>query len=127
MFDFSDYPDDSKFFDPMNKNVIGKMKEVFEGKAISGFVGLKSKIHSMKSINGEEFNAMKGVNIATAFHEFEDTLFNKKIIRHKMKRFQSEKHKIGSYEIKTTTLSCFDGKRFVLGDEIQKLLILLKS
>ena len=87
MFDFSNYPDDSKFFDPMNKKFIGKMEEVCEGKAISEFVGLMSKIHSKKNINGEEFNAAKGVNIATAFNEFEDTLFNKKIIRHKMKRF----------------------------------------
>ena len=28
----------------------------------------------------------KGVNIATEFNEFKDILFNKKIIRHKMKR-----------------------------------------
>ena len=27
LFDFSDYPLNSKFFDPVNKNVIGKMKE----------------------------------------------------------------------------------------------------
>ena len=30
----------------------------------------------------------KGVNIATEFNEFKDALFNKKIIRHKMKRIQ---------------------------------------
>ena len=27
LFDFSDYPLDSKFFDPVNKNTIGKMKD----------------------------------------------------------------------------------------------------
>ena len=27
LFDFNDYPRDSKFFDPINKKVIGKMKE----------------------------------------------------------------------------------------------------
>ena len=42
----------------------------------------------------------KGVNIATEFNEVKDTLFDKKILRHKMKRFQSKKHKIGTYEIK---------------------------
>ena len=26
-FDFSDYPEDSKVFDPVNKKVIGKMKD----------------------------------------------------------------------------------------------------
>ena len=27
LFDFSNYPEDSKFFDPTSKNVIGKMKD----------------------------------------------------------------------------------------------------
>ena len=39
----------------------------------------------MKNIDGKESNTAKGVNIATEFNEFKDTLFNKKIIRHKMK------------------------------------------
>ena len=29
LFDFSDYPQDSKFFDPANERVIGKMKDEF--------------------------------------------------------------------------------------------------
>ena len=41
----------------------------------------------------------KGVSIATEFDKFKDVLFNKKIIRHKMKRIQSKKHKLGTYEI----------------------------
>ena len=35
LFDFSDYPEDSKFFDPVNKKVIGKKKDEFRGKIIS--------------------------------------------------------------------------------------------
>ena len=65
---------------------------MFEGKIIDEFVGLKSKMYSIKSIDGKESNTAKGVNIATEFNEFKDTLFNKKIIRHKIKRFQSKKH-----------------------------------
>ena len=57
-----------KFFDPTNKIVIGKMKEMFEGKAIAEFVGLKSKMHSMKTTDGKESNTAKGVNIATDFN-----------------------------------------------------------
>ena len=41
LFDFSDYPLDSKFFDPVNKKVIGRMKGEFKGKIISEFAGLK--------------------------------------------------------------------------------------
>ena len=32
LFDFSDYPVNSKFFDPSNKKVIGKMNDEFKGK-----------------------------------------------------------------------------------------------
>ena len=72
------------------------MKYVSEGKIIDGFVGLKAKMYSMKNINGKESNVAKGVNVATEFNEFKDILFNKKVVRHKMKRIQSKKHKIGT-------------------------------
>ena len=39
LFDFSDYPLDSKFFDPVNEKVIGKMKDKFDE-----FTGLNSRI-----------------------------------------------------------------------------------
>ena len=79
MFDFSNYPEDSKSFDPTNKKVIGE------------FVGLKSKIHSMKIIDGRESNTVKGVNIATEFNEFKDTLFNKEITRKKTIKLEHTK------------------------------------
>ena len=41
LFDFTDYPRDSRFFDLPNKKVIVKMKDEFKGKIISEFVGLK--------------------------------------------------------------------------------------
>ena len=114
LFDFNKYPKDSKLFDPTNKKVIDKMKDASEGKIIDEFVGLKSKMHSMKNIDGKESNTAKGVNIATEFNELKDTLFNKKVLRHKMKRIQGKKHKMGTYEVKKISLSYFDDKRFVL-------------
>ena len=63
----------------------------------------------------------KGVSIATEFDKFKDVLFNKKIIRHKMKRIQSKKHKLGTYEIDKISLSCFDNKTYVLDDGIYTL------
>ena len=63
----------------------------------------------------------KGVNIATEFNGFKDTLFNKKIIRHKMRRIQGKKHKMGTYEINKISLSVFDDKRFVLNNGIHVL------
>ena len=75
------------------------MKDVSEVKIIGEFVRLKSKMHSTKNIDGKEFNTAKGVNIATEFNEFKDTLFNKKVLRHKMRRIQGKKHKVGTYKI----------------------------
>ena len=34
--------------------------------------------------DGKESNTAKGINTATDFNESKDTLFNKKVIRHKM-------------------------------------------
>ena len=96
------------------------MKAVNKGIPINKFIGLKSKMYSMLS-EGKESNTAKRVNIATEFNEFKDTLFNNKIMRHKMKRIQSKKHKLGTSEINKISLSCFDDKRFVLNDGIHTL------
>ena len=103
------------------KKVISKMKDESEGKIIDEFVRLKSKMYSMKNVNGKESNTAKGVNIATEFNELKDTLFHKEIIRRKMRRIQGKKHKMGTYEINKILLSCFDDKRFVLNDGIHTL------
>ena len=97
LFDFSNYLKNSKFFDEANKKVIGKMKDESEGKINDELVGLKSKMYSIKNIDGKESNTAKGVNIATEFDEFKDTLFKKKILRHKMRRIKNKKHEIGTY------------------------------
>ena len=97
------------------------MKDESKGKTISEFVGLKSKMYSMKTIHGEESNTAKGINTATEFKEFEDTLFNKKVFRHKPRRTQNKKQKLGTYEINKISLSFFDDKRFVLDDKIHTL------
>ena len=76
---------------------------------------------SIKKIDGNESNTTKGVNIATEFNKFKDTLLNRKIIRHKMKKIQSKKHKMGTYEISKISLSVFDDKRFVLNDGVHTL------
>ena len=73
------------------------MKDESEWKIVNGFVGLKSKMYYMKNIDGKESNTAKEPNIATDFNGFKDTLFNKKVLRHKMRRIQSKKHKMGTY------------------------------
>ena len=64
-------------------------------------------MYSVKNLDGTECNTAKGVNITTEFNEFKDTLFNKKVLRQKMRRIQSKKHKMGTYEITKISLSVF--------------------
>ena len=54
------------------------MKDEFGGVILTEFVGLKSKIYSMKKIDGKECNTEKGVSIAIEFDKFRDVLFNEK-------------------------------------------------
>ena len=63
----------------------------------------------MKNIDGKGSNTAK------------DTLFNKKVLRQKMRRIQGKNHKMGTYKINKMSLSCFDDKRFLLDDVIHTL------
>ena len=119
LFDFSNYSKDSIFSDESNKKVIGKMKDEYGGVIIDQFIGLKQKMYSTKKIDGSESSTAKRVNIATEFIEFKE--FNRKIIRHKMKRIQATKRNLGTYETDKISLSCFDDKRYVLHDGIHTL------
>ena len=62
LFDFSDYSQDSKFFDPVNKKFIGKRKGEFKGKVISKSAKLKTKIYSLIDVDYEENKISKRVN-----------------------------------------------------------------
>ena len=72
LFDFSEYPVNSKFYDPTNKKVLGKMKDEFKGEIIREFSGLKSKMYSLISGNDEEVTKAKGVNKKIRHKEFVD-------------------------------------------------------
>ena len=80
LFGFSDYPQNSIFFDP----VIGNMKDESKRKIISEFVGLKSKMYFLIIEGSEEIKKAKGVNenvVKNIRHkEYVDVLVNKKII-----------------------------------------------
>ena len=62
LFEFTDYPEDSRPFDPVKKKVIGRIKDKLKGKTISEFVRLKSKMYSLIVVDIEEVKKTKGVN-----------------------------------------------------------------
>ena len=121
MLDFSGYPKDSKYYGDVNKKIVGKMKDEFNGIEIDEFVGLKTKMYSLLAQNGLEVNEAKEVNLKLRHNLYFDVFFNKKVVRHKMKRILSEKHKVGTFDLNKIRLSCFDEKRYVLRDGINTL------
>ena len=86
------------------------MKDEVKRKIISEFVGLRSKMYSLIDVDGEENKKVKEVNKSVVKNirdeEYPDVLFNKKLIRHKMKRIQSKLHRIGTYCVCKISLSC---------------------
>ena len=113
LFNFSDYPKSSKFYDITNKKVAGKMKDEMCGKVNLGFCKLELKMYSFYTVDNEEKIRAKSVNKKLKHNEFIDVLFNKKIVRHNMKRIQSKRHRLGTYDVFKISLSCFDDKRYI--------------
>ena len=126
ILDFSNYPKDSKCYYQTNMNEIGKMKNESEAKIIIEFAGLKSELYCLICIddNGKKKKRkiVKSVVAENKMHKkYYDVFINRKIMRHTMKRIQSELHKIGTYEICKIFLSCFDDKTYILDDDFNSL------
>ena len=73
------------------------------------------------NVDDEEVTKAKGVNIKIRHKEFVDVMFNKILIRHNLKRIQTKLHRIGTYNVCKISCSCFDDKRYVLGDGVNSL------
>ena len=88
---------------------MGKRKDEFGGVIVVEFAGLKSKMYSVKK-------RLMVKNVIQWVSQKRSEYRNWKV-----KRIQSKKHKLGTYEIDKISLSCFDDKRHVLNDGIRTL------
>ena len=86
LFDFSNYPRDSKFFDPINKKVIGKIKE--------WHARMTLKLVKRSKFFTPNFGLMVSAAGCNCY-----VLFNKKIVKTKVKKIQIQFHKIATYEV----------------------------
>ena len=77
-----------------------------------------------KNVIGKTKDEVKG-KIIGEFVGIE-VLFNKNLLRHKVKRIQSKLHRIGTYDVCEISLTCFDDKRYILDDSINTLPIFIK-
>ena len=55
-------------------------------------------------------------NRAHKYHELYDTLFNKKIFRHKMRGINSKNQELFTYERKKNSTFCYDDKRYIFNN-----------
>jgi hypothetical protein len=60
LYDMSNFPRDSPFYDASNKKVLGKFKDECDGAAPSEFVGLRPKMYSLK-VGEKEKKTGKGI------------------------------------------------------------------
>ena len=122
-FDFSEYDKNSKYFDDINKKVIGKFKDETHSIPITEFIGLRSKMYSYIKDDNNEAKTAKGIkkNVIKKdinHDNYKETLFKGQQMYHKIKTIRSQNHQLGSYELNKVSLSCFDDKRYILKDGI---------
>ena len=120
LYDFSGYPLNHPLYDVTNMKVVGKFKDELNGVAAIEFVGLRSKMYSIKYADKEKKTA-KGVNKSVAntelTHEmYKTSLFDRKQCSHTMTRIQSSMHELHVIEQQKITLSPYDDKRYILDD-----------
>ena len=87
-------------------------------------------MYSLTAVDTIKVNKAKRVNknvVKKISHKEFAVLFNKKLIRHNMKRIQSKLHRIETYDVCKLSLSCFDNKRYILDDGIKSLVYFHKD
>ena len=104
VFDLSNFPGSSKYYCSDNKKVLGKIKDEYSRKSILKFVGPRSKMYSILDESNNEKITSKGRNDFIEFQEFYDTLFEKKTLRHTMRRIGSKNHNLGTYKTNKRSL-----------------------
>ena len=127
-FDTSNYPENHPSGIPtgINKKVLGMFKDEVAGKNIKEFVGLRAKLYSFKTEEGEENKKCKGIkkavvaksirheNYKTCLQTGKEQLRRQNIIR-------SYEHNIYLEEVNKIALSAADDKRYLLKDSYDTL------
>ena len=123
IMDFSNYPNDHKFYSDNNAGQLGFFKDELCGKSeILEFVGPRSKSYAMKikdlkSNDIHEKKVCKGVTKAgrqkLTFEDYKSVIFNVKKMVVQQLQIQSKSHNISVYETDKVAFNSFDGKRWL--------------
>ncbi|KAL0849054.1 hypothetical protein ABMA28_013417 [Loxostege sticticalis] len=121
-FDTSNYPVQNVYGLPLlNKKVPGLFKDEMSGNIITEFVGLRSKLYCIKTVDSTIKKA-KGVKTCVVrnitLSDYKKSLYYGDIVRRTNVLFKSIKHDIYTRSVNKVALSCNDDKRHVLADKV---------
>ena len=122
LFDLSDMKLD-EFKDGTNKKVIGKFKDETEGVSIREFIGLRSKMYSIKLDNEEDKRTAKGIVKNVIKKELKHEIYKNVLetsgkMYSDIKVIKSEKHEIYTMKLHKVSLSAYDDKRYIKNDGV---------
>jgi len=123
-FDTSDYPEQNQFGMPrVNKKVLGLMKDENNGKIMTEFVGLRSKMYAMTVQDGKTTKRAKGVQKAVVQKNltvdmYKDVLVNQRILRAEVRAIRSKHHDVTTVLQNKIALNYQDDKRVILEDGV---------
>ena len=107
-FDTSDYPEENAFNMPrVNKKIVGLMKDEYNGEIMLEFVGLRSKMYSVRIQGQNPIKKAKGEGYIQCLRE-------RIIITREQRNIRSRHHVLHTEKEKKIALSAHDDKRHLL-------------
>lgn len=124
--DFSDYPVNHFLHNSKYSKKLGYMKDELNGSIIDEFIGLKSKLYSIKISGNMEKNVAKGLQKAVLkkfvnHKHYRNALDKSTVYYARMRTIRSDQHNIKSIETKKLIHSPFDDKRLILDNGIDSV------
>src|SRR5271156_297057 len=102
-YDFSEYPEESMFYNQENSAVLGKLKDETHGTQIKEFVGLKPKMYSVLRDDDIQKKAAKGCIENNEHVVYKHVLFEKEKMYSTVKSIRSYGHEL--FTIETNKIS----------------------
>ena len=126
LFDTSNFPVDHPLYSTRNKAVVGKFKSETGNRAIAEFVGLRSKMYSIKLSDNTTIKKAKGIGKVVTKNELRHEMYleclnERKIFTNTMHAIRSDHHHLGLYKQTKKSLNPLDTKRYILDDGITTL------
>lgn len=119
-FDTSDFPENNPYkIQKLNKKIVGLMKDEYSGTIVEEFIGLRSKMYTIKTHSNKISKRAKGVkknilNKKISFEDYKRCLNQKCNLFEKQTTIKSLLHNVFTVTNSKKVLDPFDDKRFII-------------